>query len=68
MTKPNSDLEEVAYELFKDNSNLVERILLSGGVEWLNTCFHHKLNSKFSGDADTSKLVKAIIPASRRLE
>ena len=68
MTKLNSNLEEVAYELFKDNPNLVERILLSGGVEWLKSCFHHKSNSNFSGDAETSKLVKAIISAYRRLE
>jgi hypothetical protein len=67
MTKPNSDLEEVAYELFKANSNLVERIVFSGGVEWLKTCFHHKSNSEFSGDAETSKLVKAIISAYKRL-
>ena len=68
ITKPNSDLEEIAYELFKHNSNLVQRILLSGGVEWLNICFHHKSNSKFSGDAETSSLVKAIISAYRKLE
>jgi hypothetical protein len=68
MTKPNSALEEVAYELFKDNSNLVERIVLSGGIEWLKSCFHRKSNSEFSGDAETSKLVKAIISAYRRLE
>ena len=68
MTKPDSNLEEVTYELFKDNSNLVERIVLSGGIEWLKSCFHHKSNSNFSGDAETSKLVKAIISAYRRLE
>lgn len=68
MTKPNSDLEEVAYGLFKANLNLVERIVLSGGVEWLKSCFHRKLNSEFSGDAKTSRLVKAIISASKRLE
>jgi hypothetical protein len=42
ITKPNSELEEVAYELFKQNSNLVESIVLSGGIEWLTSCFHHK--------------------------
>jgi hypothetical protein len=67
MTKPNSDLEEIAYELFKHNSNLVESILLSGGVEWLKSCFHRKSNSEFSGDAETSRLVKAIISAYKRL-
>ena len=65
---PNSDLEELAYELFKHNSHLVEQIVFSGGIEWLKSCFHHKYNSNFSGNAETSKLVKAIISAYRRLK
>jgi hypothetical protein len=65
---PNSDLEEVTYNLFQSDLSLVESIIISGGIKWLQSCFHRKENSAFAGDAKTSKLIKAIISAYGRFD
>ena len=55
------DLKDIVYDVLKVNPELTERIKISGGLEWLQRCFHESVNSEFSGLGQGSKLIQAIL-------
>jgi hypothetical protein len=55
------DLTGIVHDVFKANPELTERIKISGGLKWLQSCFNESANIEFSGLGQDSKLIQAII-------